>query len=486
MSKILLAVRTCAMFRGSRVKAQRETWAQPHAEIDIRFFYGRNPIRDLQPDEVQLDVDDSYQGLPMKVREICRWALANGYTYVFMCDDDVYVQVDRLMASDFAQLGHYVGRKRCASGGLPAPYCSGFSYWLSAKAMKVVAEAATMPSQPFEDRWVGNVLFQKGIHAIGDYRYLVIDSRRNAKDHGTEGPRRGNLVITAAEFDADRMHKVHQEWLTVRTGDPIRTALLPTPFTKVCVLIKTFLRDGFLFKCVDGIEKTLPGAKMVIVDDGEHSIMKQQVYSRLRSLGHVVEIMPFDSGFGNKGNQGVTLCDRPYVLIGSDDFDFSLQAMDGIARMVYVLDHDPDVDVVSGRVANNPYEALLRIENNKCIETRGYRETRQIKDVTYHITDLTVNYSLIRREVFEHVQWDGGDIKIGGGEHGAFYLDLKQEGYVVASLPDAIIYELKGQPGWADNRYGGYRGRARTPGRPCLKKRGIDFYQLMGGGVETT
>ena len=35
----------------------------------------------------------------------------------------------------------YAGRVRGPSGIFPAPYCSGFGYWLSMKAMKAIADA---------------------------------------------------------------------------------------------------------------------------------------------------------------------------------------------------------------------------------------------------------------------------------------------------------------------------------------------------------
>ena len=47
----------------------------------------------------------------------------------------------------------------------------------------------------------------------------------------------------------------------------------------------------------------------------------------------------------------------------------------------------------------------------------------------FYEVDLTVNFRLIRREVFGKVRWDD-DVKIGGGEHGKRFwmlnmLDLK-------------------------------------------------------------
>lgn len=484
--KVLVAIINCHPLR-IRQEVIRETWLSSivAAGFDYKFFLGRAPIGS-QPgaDEVFLNVDDSYRGLPEKIKAVCAWALAHGYEFMFRCDDDVYVQGERLRNSNFAHLGDYIGRKRGPSGNWPAPYCSGFSYWLSAKAMHVLANAA-ITSDVAEDRHAGNTLLACGILAVGDYRYTVIDSRRNAVSH-CEGPRKGNAVISACEFAPDKMRQVHKEWLGVPSDQ--ENAMTPFgDFSRVCVLVKTFLRDGYLLKTVEGIQKNMRSAKIVIVDDGKESSFKISWYATLRRQGHLCQWMPFDSGFGAKANEGVKVCDRPYVLIASDDFNFdNPAAAEGVRKLVTVLDNDPTVSVASGRVNGNPYEATLELNGDRCVETKGYHEgIHEAGGVGFRDTDLTVNYSLVRREVFRKVKWDS-DVKIGGGEHGAFYIDLKRAGFKVCYVPGVNINELRGTTDWQAIDYPTWRARARQPGRICLKRRGVNFYHLMGGGVETT
>jgi hypothetical protein len=349
------------------------------------------------------------------------------------------------------------------------------------KAVKDIPWDRKISNEWAEDRWVGNKLHELGFECDNDPRHLIIDSRKNYT-YGTEGPRKGNETISAGEFDPRLMRRAHHEFLTVPSKHKTEP-LAVSPFSRVCVLIKTFLRDGYLEQCVKGIERTLPGAKMVIVDDGYEARQKIGWYSRLREYGHVCEWMPFDSGFGAKANRGVSLCDREYVLIGSDDFDFTPSAMDGIAKMIWVLDHDKDLALVSGRVNNKPYHAKLRIDGEDCHEEMGHREVRRMKELTYLVTDLTVNYSLVRREVFDKVKWDE-DVKIGGGEHAAFFVDMMRAGFKSAVLPEANINEMRGLSTWQHSTYPAMRARARTPGRPCLLRRGIKRFFLMGGGCE--
>jgi hypothetical protein len=231
---------------------------------------------------------------------------------------------------------------------------------------------------------------------------------------------------------------------------------------------------------------------MIIVDDGDPSASKFKLYKSLELRGHVCINLPFDSGFGAKSNVGATQCERPYLLIGSDDFDFRPASVrEGILKLVDVLD-DGYADIASGRVANNPYEGYLQVVGLNegvvvaeeridytlppCLTTNG---------TAFHYCDLTVNYSLIRAEVlgFEEgqIHWDD-DVKIGGGEHGAFFYDAKLAQLRVAWVPGVNIEEQASKP--TDPRYGAMRGRARRPERPCFKRRGISEYVMFGGGKE--
>lgn len=482
--KVLIAIITCHAFRG-RADAQRATWVKDIEDADIKFFLGHRPGYVPLADEVMLDCPDDYHHLIKKIQEMRKWAYDQGYDWVAKLDDDVYCRPERLMKSLPTQKDvHYVGRKRGPSGPYPAPYASGFFYWMSRHALQTIKDInwATDKSNDWaEDRWTGNQLLKHGIVCTLDTRHLIIDSRKNFV-YGVEGPRKGNQIITAGEFSPEIMHRAHREFLTVPSK--FRTEpLTESPFSKMCILIKTFLRDGYLEQCLKGINQTLPGAKIVVVDDGYEASAKIGWYSRLREYGHVAEWLPFDLGFGAKANEGIKHCDRDYVLIGSDDFDFTVEAMDGIAKMIWILDHDKDLHLISGRVNNKAYHAKLTIKGTDCYEEAGHREVRTMKELTYLVTDLTVNYSLIRREVFEKVSWDE-DIKIGGGEHGAFFIDLMRAGFKCAVLPEANINEQKGLSTWQHPTYGNMRARARMPGRPCLKRRGIERFFLMGGGCE--
>lgn len=145
MTKTLLAVVSCHT-RPEFSDAIRNTWASevPADKADLRFFLGRGPNAP-KPDEVILDCDDSYAGLPEKVREIVRWAHKKQYSHVSKIDDDVVMDPVKFVRSGF-QMFDYVGYRPDGADGYGIEGRSfegakgtwGFCYSLSRKSMDAI------------------------------------------------------------------------------------------------------------------------------------------------------------------------------------------------------------------------------------------------------------------------------------------------------------------------------------------------------------
>lgn len=259
---------------------------------------------------------------------------------------------------------------------------------------------------------------------------------------------------------------------------------------KISIGIKTFLRDEKLFNTIFAIRKTMPEAQMIIADCGEHTEEKDGIYADLRRDGHEIIQLELDAGFGRMSNAIVNALERPLLLIGSDDFDFQPpEVRQGIEKLARVLRDHPELDIASGRVDNRPYERDLFI--NRGVVTEFYAPADSIylnPYFEYIPVDLTVNYCLIRKQIFwntrsnriHRIRWDE-NVKIGGGEHGAFFYDIKQDGFKVGYVPGVNINQ---QSGFDDRRYREFRWRAQDPARPCFDKRGIIKYVLANGQVD--
>jgi hypothetical protein len=195
--KILAAVVTAHKYdyKGSRdeqaengrVKIIRETWANlVTSDVTLKFFYGKGGNRSPQADEVFLDVPDDYQNLAFKVIEIYRWALRNDYEFVLKIDDDTFV--NPRVFKEFANYD-YAGNVIDVND---ASYASGFSYWVSRKAMEcIVNEPLTYSKELLisEDRLIGTILNRNGIFPQNDSRYqsCFCDQCLFGGKKGTEG-----------------------------------------------------------------------------------------------------------------------------------------------------------------------------------------------------------------------------------------------------------------------------------------------------------
>ncbi len=250
----------------------------------------------------------------------------------------------------------------------------------------------------------------------------------------------------------------------------------------VSILLKTFLRDEKLFSSISAIRKNMPEIQMIIVDDGEMTEEKDGVYADLVREGHEVIILPFDSGFGKKSNAAIAALVRPMLLISSDDFSHSPSSVKvGIEKMLAVLDQNPSLSIVSGRLANRgAYEFYLYEYNDGTVVEVPIDSKNVVGNLGFEhiVCDVTVNYSLIRRSVFDLVRFDDEEI-IGEGGHGAFFYDVKKTGLKVGWVPGVEISE---QTGRDSDRYRQFRARAHGPSRKCFEKRGIKRW-ILGNGI---
>lgn len=187
MPKVLVAIPACHRYEygqlahgiqrqtEDRLAAQRATWLQGapafSSYVDCKFFFGRGATRMPEPDEVFLDCPDDYLNLPHKMQAIYRWALAHGFAFVYKCDDDTFVYLDRLLASGFEHYdytGYIVEPDEVRA---PRSYISGGAgYWLSRRALEHLAQEEI--DHWAEDLWTGRVMAKHGIRPHRDPRYL--------------------------------------------------------------------------------------------------------------------------------------------------------------------------------------------------------------------------------------------------------------------------------------------------------------------------
>jgi len=201
--RILIGALSGAQYAARR-DACRKTWlAGIDACDDVRCVFLRgNPAvskPELRGDELWLPCPDDYASLPQKTRGFCRWALENAeFEYLFKCDDDTYVCLDRLLQipTGLDYCGWRLGKRNYASGGA--------GYLLSRPAAEIVARDVVEETGP-EDRFVGQHLRRAGIPLVHDHRFQPFWKRSVA-------PRSDNDLITTHHCGHLRMRRVHRQF----------------------------------------------------------------------------------------------------------------------------------------------------------------------------------------------------------------------------------------------------------------------------------
>ena len=129
-----------------------------------------------------LPCPNEYAFLPMRTRLLCKWAVEVGFDGLWKIDDDTQIDIDRLINYSLADSDYVgypminkppAGREFCGWRAAEDELCcdhlyaSGNGYYLSRRAMEIVANDLTMPTGP-EDLLVGRVLNAAGIRLCWD------------------------------------------------------------------------------------------------------------------------------------------------------------------------------------------------------------------------------------------------------------------------------------------------------------------------------
>jgi hypothetical protein len=247
----------------------------------------------------------------------------------------------------------------------------------------------------------------------------------------------------------------------------------------ITIVIPTFHRRGYLAECFPAVEANLPECSVVVAqDDGGDCTLEYNTYWAK---------LPYDSGLTAKRNAAVRLVETPYVLMGSDDFDFSeTETRWGIIEMAAVLRQCPAVDVVVGRYKDQDYHGFLEYVPGKYIKEHRLDMNKQIpnreKFPPFWRVDIGPNYFLARTEVLKEIPWDE-TIRPIGGEHASWFLDLKAANKMVVYLPYANINEQPRDRSKEHPNYREFRARCWDGHNLMKKKRNITQYIDFNGGI---
>lgn len=193
----------------SRRNQCRKTWMSQLKQHNCPafFLFGNSKQTAQKDDELHMCCPDDYISLPQKTRNFCQFCLDNyDFEYLFKCDDDTYVAVDRFLA--YKPIGDYVGIDpvECFEDG---QYSKGFNsggagYFLSHKAAQIVATHLTEKTGA-EDLLVGRLLLSHGLKRTQDKRFQAWNLDRTI-------PTQHNNGITVHYVRGEQMQKIHEQF----------------------------------------------------------------------------------------------------------------------------------------------------------------------------------------------------------------------------------------------------------------------------------
>lgn len=170
--KILQMITSCARDRGNGSQdVCRLTWIREWG-CEYRFFIGRGSLNPMA-DEVQFDVDDSFNHVVDKEHMAFQWAIDQGYDYVYTSSPDCYRILPVMLATPFSEHDYYGSRV------LHEFYAGGCGFWLSRRSLEVLANSPVCRDYP--DKAIGIVLDKAGIKLQDDPRYLGAPAQNGGK-----------------------------------------------------------------------------------------------------------------------------------------------------------------------------------------------------------------------------------------------------------------------------------------------------------------
>lgn len=193
-----------------RRQAQRETWLK-NSGLEHCFILGGAEEITQEPDILWVDCKDDE--LSKKLILAYKYLVKKNFNYIFTCDDDTYVVVDRLLSCGF-QEHEYMGTCYTFEEGIREGIGhaeGGAGFFLSRAAIEKITQIPI--DHPIiagpSDTTIGDLTKMYNIKLRDDKRFVQGYSIK--KKHG-EIPTLLNEKITSHYVSPELMHKIHADF----------------------------------------------------------------------------------------------------------------------------------------------------------------------------------------------------------------------------------------------------------------------------------
>lgn len=204
----------------------------------------------------------------------------------------------------------------------------------------------------------------------------------------------------------------------------------------VTALVKSFLRDQYLFRVVRSLKELHPDIHIFVADDGCFSDSKE---AKLKGMGVEYYIrLPYGSCGITKGrNFLVDACQTEYCLIGDDDFLYTDDS-----HLEFLLKLTEVADIAGGAVMQGGilghYEGFYH-HTPEGVTFRDIDRTysSSYSGIQYSPADFIFNFFITKTETLRRVRWD--EQFHASWEHEDFFLSAHKAGLKTVYCPDCVV-----------------------------------------------
>lgn len=212
MIKPIILIISCKKDKDAKNnQAVFDTWISEWVnQIPYKFILGCGNVREFE-DEVVVNAPDDLSGVAEKLKQALIPFYRN-YSHFFICFPDTYVNVPRLLKSDFAS-GDYIGnfeshRNQSSESGSGKYYAhGGCGYWVSNRLAQLLIQSEV--NHPSDDVWTGTVAAQNRVQMLQDSRYTETGN-------GLCTVNDGNITVHLSEFAPNKEYNKKQMYETHR------------------------------------------------------------------------------------------------------------------------------------------------------------------------------------------------------------------------------------------------------------------------------
>lgn len=200
MNDLIIGIISAPKNKAART-AIRETWGARAKELGVPYVFviGHSDsifAPELTGDMLHIPMEEKYKHLPQKTKWLCHWFYNQNKKFLFKCDDDTYVDVEKLLKYEIK--ADYVGC-RCA----PGVASGGAGYFLSREACATVA-MKMIENVGAEDVNVAHILAKYNINLLHDDKF---DPAHFGLNHKI--PKKDNDMITTHYVSPKGMHLIY-------------------------------------------------------------------------------------------------------------------------------------------------------------------------------------------------------------------------------------------------------------------------------------